>query len=121
MSRVTFDFFLASHSAIKGTSRIPHYHVLKNSANLDADQVHKLTFELCHMYARSTRLVSIPAPTYYAHLAAEKAPFLMTDFKEFLGGFDASSATGTHASGRSDASAEFVEVPEALQHKLYYL
>ena len=117
MSRVTFDFFLASHSAIKGTSRIPHYHVLKNGANLDADQVQKFTFELCHMYGRSTKIVSQPAPTYYADLAAEQAPFLMKDFQESGGSWEVSSATGTHASG---ASAEFVEVSTSLQNRLFF-
>ena len=86
-------------------------------ANLDADQVQKFTFELCHMYGRSTKIVSQPAPTYYADLAAEQAPFLMKDFQESGGSWEVSSATGTHASG---ASAEFVEVSTSLQNRLFF-
>ena len=88
-----------------------------DDANLDADQVQKFTFELCHMYGRSTKIVSQPAPTYYADLAAEQAPFLMKDFQESGGSWEVSSATGTHASG---ASAEFVEVSTSLQNRLFF-
>ena len=117
VSSVMFDFYLVSHWALKGTARPTHYHVLRNDANLDADQVQKFTFELCHMYGRSTKIVSQPAPTYYADLAAEQAPFLMKDFQESGGSWEVSSATGTHASG---ASAEFVEVSTTLQNRLFF-
>ena len=117
VSSVMFDFYLVSHWALKGTARPTHYHVLRNDANLDADQVQKFTFELCHMYGRSTKIVSQPAPTYYADLAAEQAPFLMKDFQESGGSWEVSSATGTHASG---ASAEFVEVSTSLQNRLFF-
>ena len=119
VSPVAFDFYLVSHWALKGTARPTHYHVLRNDANLSADQVQNFTFELCHMYGRATKIVSQTAPTYYAHLAAEQAPFLMKNYKEGGGdGWDASSATGTHASGRSDA--DFVEVSTELQRSLYF-
>lgn len=67
------DFFLYSHSAIKGTSVPTHYHVLWDENKLSADQMQKLVFEMCHVYARCSRSVSMPAPAYYAHLAAYRA------------------------------------------------
>lgn len=37
------------------------------------DDIIKMTYYLCHTYARCERSVSYPAPTYYAHLAAFRA------------------------------------------------
>ena len=118
VSPVAFDFYFVSHWALKGTARPTHYHVIRNDAKLSADQVQRFCYDMCHMYGRATTIVSQPAPTYYAHLAARQAPFLMTDYKEGGGGgWDASSATGTHASG---ASADFVEVSTKLNDRLFF-
>ena len=37
----------------------------------------EFTYHLCHTYVRCTRSVSIPAPTYYAHLVAFRARYHM--------------------------------------------
>ena len=47
--------------------------MLWNDSKLNADQIQKLTYNLCHIYSRCERSVSYPAPTYYAHLAAFRA------------------------------------------------
>ncbi|CAF1086851.1 unnamed protein product [Didymodactylos carnosus] len=65
-----FDFYLCSHFGIQGTSRPTHYYVIFDENNFDFDKIQMITYKLCHMYARATRSVSIPAPVYYAHLAA---------------------------------------------------
>ncbi|KAJ7184245.1 argonaute-like protein [Mycena filopes] len=70
------DFYLQSHAAIKGTSRSAHYTVLQDevfSGNLQTLQA--LSFALCHIYAKATRSVSIPAPVYYADLACARGKF----------------------------------------------
>ncbi|KAG6828396.1 hypothetical protein H0H92_008138 [Tricholoma furcatifolium] len=38
-----------------------------------ADALQNLSFALCHVYARSTRSVSIPAPVYYADIVCSRA------------------------------------------------
>ena len=68
-----FDFFLCSHFGVQGTSRPTHYYVLWDDNKFGADQLQKLTFHLCHMYAKCNRSISIPAPVQYAHLAAYRA------------------------------------------------
>ncbi|KAI0313265.1 Piwi domain-containing protein, partial [Amylostereum chailletii] len=58
------DFYLQSHSGLKGTSRSGHYVVLLNEIKLTMDQLQELCYFLCFVYARATRAVSIPAPVY---------------------------------------------------------
>ncbi|KZT55686.1 Piwi-domain-containing protein [Calocera cornea HHB12733] len=67
-----FDFFLQSHGGILGTSRPAHYTVLLDESNMKADEIQQLCFSLCHVYQRSTRSVSIPAPTYYADIVCSR-------------------------------------------------
>jgi len=68
-----FDFILQSHAGILGTSRPGHYTVLHDQNSFNADSVQALSFALCHVYARSTRSVSIPAPVYYADIVCSRA------------------------------------------------
>jgi len=68
-----FDFFLQSHGGLLGTSRPAHYSVLYDENGFNADSMHALAFALCHVYARSTRSVSIPAPVYYADIVCSRA------------------------------------------------
>ena len=75
------DFFLVSHEGIQGTSRPTHYQViltihnrpnnrretagdivnvvmsqvLWDDSDMTADDMEKLTYYLCHLYARCTR------------------------------------------------------------------
>ena len=50
-----------------------HYQVLWDENRMSADEIQRLTFDLCHLYSRCERSVSYPAPTYYSHLAAFRA------------------------------------------------
>jgi len=69
------DFYLLSHAAILGTSRPSHYLVIRNDENFTPQQLQVLSYSLCHVYARATRSVSIPAPVYYADLVCARAGF----------------------------------------------
>ncbi|KAL6260110.1 hypothetical protein P5V15_007649 [Pogonomyrmex californicus] len=64
------DFYLTSHASIQGTSRPTKYRCICNESGFSEDDIEEMTYFLCHMYARCTRSVSYPTPTYYAHLAA---------------------------------------------------
>ena len=63
-SPVELDFYLQSHAGLLGTSRPAHYNVLYDDNKFTTDALQALSFALCHVYARSTRSVSIPAPVY---------------------------------------------------------
>ncbi|CAE6524743.1 unnamed protein product [Rhizoctonia solani] len=68
-----FDFFLLSHAGLIGTSRPAHYSVVHDDNNFTPDALQRLTFALCHVYARATRSVSIPPPVYYADIVCGRA------------------------------------------------
>ncbi|XP_003747857.1 protein argonaute-2 [Galendromus occidentalis] len=70
-----FDLYMYSHQGILGTSRPTHYHLIHSDEEvpISTDELTQLIYHLCHCYARTTKSVSIPAPVYYAHLAAFRA------------------------------------------------
>ncbi|RDX49272.1 argonaute-like protein [Lentinus brumalis] len=68
-----FDFYLQSHTPAGPTSRSAHYNVLYDENNFTPDSLQALSYALCHVYARATRSVSIPAPVYYADIVCARA------------------------------------------------
>jgi hypothetical protein len=76
------NFWLVAHYALQGTARVPSYHVLCNEPNpdpasaapkLEMEEIVQLTYDLCHGHFKCNRSVSVPAPVYYADLAAGRA------------------------------------------------
>ncbi|XP_028967651.1 protein argonaute-2 [Galendromus occidentalis] len=97
-----FDFYLCSHHGLQGTSRAAHYHVVHDDVHHSQNDIYKICYNLCHTYSRCTRAVSIPAPAYYAHLAAFRA-------KEHIKGrapHNAAYAESNAESVRSSSSSE---------------
>ncbi|PBL02679.1 argonaute-like protein [Armillaria gallica] len=112
-----FDFYLQSHGGLLGTSRPAHYSVLYDENALTPDAVQSLSFALCHVYARSTRSVSIPAPVYYADIVCSRAknhydPSGSVDYSE--------SGDGSKADESLDAFKRGFKPLHAAQSKLMY-
>ncbi|KAL1468359.1 hypothetical protein MTO96_041530, partial [Rhipicephalus appendiculatus] len=59
---VDFDFFLCSHAGIQGTSRPAHYYVVHDDTNFSSDELQKLSYYLCHTYARCAKSVVTVSP-----------------------------------------------------------
>lgn len=114
---VDFDFFLCSHFGIQGTSRPAHYYVLWDDNNFDADTLQKLTFGMCHTYARCARSVSIPTPVYYAHHATKRA-------KCYVDARSEASDSGSGSSG-SMPPTEFldsaVKIHKLMENKMFFI
>lgn len=94
-----FDWYLQSHGGLLGTSRPAHYNVLYDENEFSADGLQSLSFALCHVYARSTRSVSIPAPVYYADIVCSRAknhydPQGNVDFSDSATQLDQAQAEG---------------------------
>uniref|UniRef100_A0A0D9VXH8 Uncharacterized protein n=1 Tax=Leersia perrieri TaxID=77586 RepID=A0A0D9VXH8_9ORYZ len=110
-----FDFYLCSHSGIKGTSRPTHYHVLFDENGFGADTLQTLTYNLCYTYSRCTRAVSIVPPAYYAHLGAFRARYYMEEDQSDQG---SSSSAMTRMHERSMKSLP--EVKENVKQFMFY-
>jgi eukaryotic translation initiation factor 2C len=50
---------LSSHSAIQGTARPVHYHVILDEAQVPVNDLHKMVYQHCYQYMRSTTPVSL--------------------------------------------------------------
>ena len=107
---------MCSHFGLKGTSRPTHYHVLCDDLALRSDDLQRFTFDLCHLYARCTKIVSSPAPTYYAHLAAYHAHYYMSNFKDEDDNWETHSSISSSDSG----GGHFNAVQRHLQDRLYF-
>ncbi|KAB5595254.1 Argonaute-1 protein [Ceratobasidium theobromae] len=62
----TIGHFKAKHLTLDARSSVVH-----DDNNFTPDSLQKLSFALCHVYARATRSVSIPAPVYFKFADAD--------------------------------------------------
>lgn len=66
-SPLSYDFYLISQVACRGTVNPTYYNVIYDDNGLKPDHMQRLTFKLCHLYYNWPGLISIPAPCQYAH------------------------------------------------------
>ncbi|KAH8722724.1 Piwi domain-containing protein, partial [Phaeosphaeriaceae sp. PMI808] len=66
------DFYLQSHSGLKGTVKPTHYFFLQNDLGWSLANIMTFTQGLCYTYVRSTIGVSYASPTYYADRLCER-------------------------------------------------
>jgi hypothetical protein len=97
-----WDFFLQAHTAIQGTARPAHYYIIYDEIFRNrtvqapfrnpADALEDVTHNLCYLFGRATKAVSICPAAYYADLVCERA-------RRYLSGvFDPSPGTSPTAS-----------------------
>ena len=78
-----WDFFLQAHNALQGTARPAHYFIVLDEIFTQrrlppgfqnhADVLEDLTHNMCYLFGRATKAVSICPPAYYADLVCERA------------------------------------------------
>ncbi|KEY66842.1 hypothetical protein S7711_05196 [Stachybotrys chartarum IBT 7711] len=114
-----WDFFLTAHNALQGTARPAHYTVLldevfryRGKAEA-ANELEKLTHELCYLFGRATKAVSICPPAYYADIVCERA---RAHRPEWFGGGDTASESSS-----ATANTQNREVHENLKDTMYYI
>ncbi|GBB98146.1 hypothetical protein RclHR1_03150009 [Rhizophagus clarus] len=107
---VEFDFYLQSQAGLQGTCRPTHYHVLYDENKFTPDSLQTLSYNLCYIYARCTRVVSLVPPVYYAHLVCSRARFHVRDDN-----FSEESST------EGDAEVAFGAVKPELLKVMYFM
>ncbi|KAI0539100.1 ribonuclease H-like domain-containing protein [Xylaria digitata] len=116
----TWDFFLTAHKGLQGTSRPAHYTVLLDevfgnmSREEAVNQLEKLTYEICHLFGRATKAVSICPPAYYADILCTRSRVHLSDLFE---NSDMQSTT----SSTTISAVPSVAVHENLKNSMYYI
>ena len=122
-----WDFFLQSHTALQGTARPAHYYIVLNEIfakrNVKppfqnvADVLEDLTHNMCYLFGRATKAVSICPPAYYADKVCERARSYLTEL------FDAPTPLDTPAQSVAGdgASTEKVTIHPYLKDTMFYI
>ena len=85
-----WDFFLQPHQCLMGTARPCHYFVaideifntfkVKLPHKTSADALEELTHNMCHLFGRATKAVSLCPPAYYADLLCTRMRAYLADY-----------------------------------------
>jgi hypothetical protein len=126
-----WDFFLQAHAAIQGTARPAHYYIIYDEIFRDmkvrkpfenaADALEDLTHNMCYLFGRATKAVSICPPAYYADLVCERARCYLSRF------FDPSPAVSPEPSvtGGGGVSttpdSSLVAIHDRIRHTMFYI
>eukprot|EP00899_Mesostigma_viride_P022769 jgi/Mesvir1/3677/Mv14966-RA.1 len=113
---VEHDFYMVSHVGIQGTSKPTHYYVLWDENNFSADEIQKLTNDLCYTYSRCTRSVSVAPPAYYAHLAAFRARHYLSREEQYSD----TESTRSGSTTTTNNSTKLPQVDPFVQEYMFY-
>ena len=125
-----WDFFLQPHACLQGTARPGHYYVIldevlrgrpvKAPLQNTADALEELTHNLCHLFGRATKAVSLCPPAYYADLLCTRLRcYLPNEFDP-----NDSLATGSVSSSMTSGTRQTVRdvrIAENLKDSMFYI
>ncbi|KAK3316364.1 ribonuclease H-like domain-containing protein [Apodospora peruviana] len=121
-----WDFFLQAHASLQVTARPAHYTVLldeifradygANAANV----VETLIHDMCYLYGRATKAVSICPPAYYADLVCTRARIHNQELYDDA--TDDTASVTTPTSGKAAAIvANTRKIDAKLSNTMYYM
>jgi len=123
-----WDFFLVAHAALQGTARPAHYTVLLDEVfrstlgqgTAAANGIQELTHEMCYMFGRATKAVSICPPAYYADIVCTRQRAYMPDL--FSDTSDTASVGGASSTSRGGSGNDISKtVHPNLKNSMYYI
>ena len=129
-----WDFFLQSHTSHLGTARPSHYYVLWDEIFTDpsikprypgispADLLEQVTYDMCYLFGRATKAVSLCPPVYYADIACERAGRYLADksYGSESGRSDSEMSDGEREHLRRRLQNE-IEIHEKLKETMFYI
>jgi len=117
-----YDFYLCSHTGILGTSRPTHYYSLVDEHGFGSDDLQKLIYNLCFVFARCTKPVSLATPVYYADLVAYRGRvyYEATVMASQRGMGSASSASSTSSAGTFDFT-NFPRLHKDVEDNMFFI
>ena len=122
-----WDFFIQPHACLQGTARPGHYVVIldeifrgrsaKPPHQNAADALEDLTHNMCHLFGRATKAVSLCPAAYYADLLCTRARCYLSEQ------FDPTdtSATPSITSGATSQASFDITVPDSLKDTMWYI
>lgn len=127
-----WDFFLQAHTALQGTARPAHYYVVYDEIFRDrkprqpcqnaADALEDLTHNMCYLFGRATKAVSVCPPAYYADLVCERARcYLSRLFDPSPVASPEPSIAGGVGGGIQGAYSSLVSIHERIRDTMFYI
>jgi eukaryotic translation initiation factor 2C len=119
-----WDFYLQPHACLQGTARSCHYTVIFDEIfrgraphTNPADALEELTHNMCHLFGRATKAVSLCPPAYYADLLCTRLRCYLADQ------FDPSdnSAAPSVTSGATPQTTFDIQIPDNLKDSMFYI
>lgn len=125
-----WDFFIQPHACLQGTARPGHYYVIldevfrgrkaKPPLQNAADALEELTHNMCHLFGRATKAVSLCPPAYYADLLCTRLRCYLSDqFDPNDSSASQSVASGVALSGIITPSTP--QIADTLKNSMYYI
>lgn len=125
-----WDFFLQAHSAIQGTARPAHYYIIYDEIfrgksvpapfTNAADVLEDLTHNICYLFGRANKAVSVCPPAYYADLACERARCYLHGLMDPTSSA-ASVASGQVSSPGQAADPSLVRLHGNVRDSMFYI
>lgn len=128
-----WDFFLQAHAAIQGTARPAHYYVVHDEIfsglklppqfPTAADALEDLTHNMCYLFGRATKAVSICPPAYYADLVCMRARCYLSGLFDPspLSSPDASSVGTAAAAVAHTQQSNLVKIHQIVKDAMFYI
>lgn len=130
-----WDFFLQAHAALQGTARPCHYYIVHDEIFRQvyakqipppfqnvSDIVEDLTHNMCYLFGRATKAVSLCPPAYYADLACERARCYLSDLFDTPTPSAVPSVAGSSTvGGPQRANADDVLIHPTIRNTMFYI
>jgi len=127
-----WDFFLQAHAVIQGTARPAHYFIVLDEIFRDrkiqapfqnvADVVEDLTHNMCYLFGRATKAVSICPATYYADLVCQRARcYLSRLFDATPGATPVGSVVGEEPGSGLGPDSDEVRIHQNVRDTMFYI